>query len=190
MLAYSQIRPGITPSPTGITAGAMKRIKHYDSMTTDAIKAAPIGDFAAENCACFLWVTMPCLPDGIDVMRSWGFTYKTVAFTWVKLTRDGQPTTGLGHYTRANAELCFLGIHGHVARRDNSVSQVILGGSRGHSRKPDEQYERIMRLFDGRTLSCLRAKHGPNGRRGAMSDRSSLRSRLCLRNGGSQHERN
>ena len=62
---------------------------HYDCMAPADIKALPVAEWAAPDCALFLWATDPSLPQALDVIASWGFIYKTVAFTWVKTTKDG-----------------------------------------------------------------------------------------------------
>lgn len=129
--------------------------KQYGTMTPETIAALPVQEVAADDAALFLWATYPNLPAAFDVMRAWGFEYKTVAFTWVKTTRAGTPATGMGYYTRSNAEVCLLGIHGRMERKARDVAQVILSPRREHSRKPDEQYERIMRLFDGSYLEMF-----------------------------------
>ena len=132
---------------TSAAHGAAKH--HYPTMTLGTIKALPVAALADRNAALLLWVTMPCLPQGLQVMEAWGFEFKTTAFTWVKLNRNGTPFLGLGHYTRGNAELCLLGTRGRIRRQSASVPQVLFAGKRQHSRKPDEQYDRIMRLFAG-----------------------------------------
>ncbi len=120
------------------------------ALSNEEIIRLPVVDLAADDCALFLWVTFPNLPVGLEVLSAWGFSYKTVAFTWVKTnSRSGTPFLGLGQWTRANAEICLLGIRGHVRRKAKDVRQVIMSPKREHSRKPDEQYERIMRLVDG-----------------------------------------
>ncbi|HET8908688.1 MAG TPA: MT-A70 family methyltransferase [Ktedonobacterales bacterium] len=133
----------------------------YQTMTPYAINALPVGDLAASNCALFLWATMPTLPQAFDTMSAWGFVYKTCAFTWVKTTRAGKPSMGMGFYTRSNAELCLLGIRGTMKRKDKGVAQVIMAPRREHSRKPDEVYERIMRLFDGPYLEMFARQRWP-----------------------------
>ncbi len=60
---------------------------HYPTMDLEAIKALPIDNLADKDCALFLWVTFPCLQEAFEVIKSWGFTYKTVAFVWIKLNR-------------------------------------------------------------------------------------------------------
>ncbi|HYE58162.1 MAG TPA: MT-A70 family methyltransferase [Rhodothermales bacterium] len=122
--------------------------KHYPTMDRDAIKALPVASIAAKDAALLMWATMPLLPDALDTMRAWGFTFKTVAFTWVKLNEDGTPFKGLGYYTRANAEICLLGTRGKGLQRVNKdVPSAILSRRREHSRKPDGQYDHIERLF-------------------------------------------
>jgi N6-adenosine-specific RNA methylase IME4 len=129
---------------------------HYDTMTLDDIKALPVADMAAKNAALFLWATPPCITEALEVIRAWGFAYKTFAFSWLKLKADGQPVNnGLGHYTRSNVEVCLLGLRGKMTVQQHDVQQVIRTVRRGHSRKPDEQYGRIMRLFDGPYLEVF-----------------------------------
>ena len=138
-----------------------RRIRHYNGMTQREMLALPMRDLAAQDAALFMWATMPTLPDAMELMSAWGFTYKTVAFTWVKLNRNGAPYMGMGHYTRANAELCLLGLRGKMTRKARNVSQAMLLPRREHSRKPDEQYERIMRLFDGPYLEMFARQRWP-----------------------------
>ncbi|MEY8576057.1 MT-A70 family methyltransferase [Oscillospiraceae bacterium 21-37] len=76
---------------------------HYPTMHIEDIRALPVGRLAAKNCALFLWVTMPTLPEALSVIKAWGFTYKTVAFVWIKQNRKSPSLFwGLGHWTRAN----------------------------------------------------------------------------------------
>jgi len=69
--------------------------KHYNTMSVDDICKLDVKNLRDKNCVLFLWVTMPCLPDGLRVMKEWGFKYKTCGFTWVKITKAGNPTIGL-----------------------------------------------------------------------------------------------
>ncbi len=122
---------------------------HYSVMTLPQIAALPVADLAARDAALLLWVTMPNLPDCIDVMRAWGFQFKTCAFSWVKINKaNGKPRLGLGFYTRANNELCLLGIRGKpLKRQSRSVEQMVIEPMREHSRKPDCVRDRIVELF-------------------------------------------
>lgn len=159
---------------------------HYETLSHAHLKALPVADYAArEGCALLLWATMPQLPEALSVMAAWGFRYRTVAFTWVKLTRTGTPCFGLGHYTRSNAEVCLLGTCGTVRRQHADVPQVILAPRRQHSRKPDEQYARIMRLFAGPYCEVFARTRWP-GWDVAYSDQADRFSagRLALASGG------
>ena len=121
---------------------------HYHTMEIEDIRSLPVGNIAADDCILFLWVTFPCLLEGISVMESWGFTYKTCAFTWVKQNRKSDGLFwGLGFWTRANAELCLLATRGKPKRVNKGVHSVVLSHVREHSRKPDEVRDRIVELM-------------------------------------------
>jgi N6-adenosine-specific RNA methylase IME4 len=123
---------------------------HYPTMTLDNIKALPVADLAADDCALFLWAVMPQLPEALAVIEAWGFEYKTCAFVWVKQTKDGKKfATGMGYWTRANAEICLLATKGSPQRLHADVHQVIASPRGRHSSKPKETYERIERLVGG-----------------------------------------
>src|SRR5579883_3443792 len=61
---------------------------YYDCMSLDAIKALPVAEWAARDCVLLLWATDPLLPAAFEVIRAWGFTYKTVGFYWAKLNKS------------------------------------------------------------------------------------------------------
>ena len=130
---------------------------HYATEPLDWIASLPVVDLAADNCVLFLWATMPLLPQALQVMAAYGFAYKTVAFTWVKVLQENprQPRLGLGYWTRANAELCLLGTRGSPKRLNRDVGQVIAEPIREHSRKPDCVHERIQRLVAGPYLELF-----------------------------------
>ena len=94
-----------------------------------------------------MWATFPNIAEAIKVMEAWGFTYKTAAFVWVKKNRFME----LGAYTRANAEVCLLGVTpGFKAKtqiRTHNVHQIIEAPFEGHSKKPDETRQRIVELL-------------------------------------------
>jgi N6-adenosine-specific RNA methylase IME4 len=120
---------------------------HYPVMELKDICELSIKDLADENCVLFMWATYPNLHDAFEVINAWGFVYKTVAFTWVKIYPNGKPVLGLGYWTRANVEICLLATKGNPKRIDKNVSQIILSRQREHSRKPDEARERIVKLM-------------------------------------------
>lgn len=121
---------------------------HYSTMSLEDIKALPVHRLAAKDCALFLWVTFPLLKEAWPVIDAWGFSYKSVAFVWVKQNRKA-PTlfTGMGYWTRANAEICLLATRGHPKRANAGVHQVILSHIEEHSKKPEEARSRIVRLM-------------------------------------------
>jgi len=126
------------------------RLPDYDTMSLDDIKALPVADLAADNCALFLWVTDPLLPRGLDVMAAWGFTFKTVAFYWAKTKKnDDGFTMGSGYWTRANPEQCLLGVRGRPIRCARDVRRLVVAPRREHSRKPDRIHTDIQRLVPG-----------------------------------------
>lgn len=123
---------------------------HYPTMTQEQIEALQVGQLAADDCALFLWAVMPQLPEALRVIEAWGFQYKTCAFVWVKQTRDQERfATGMGYWTRANAELCLLATRGAPVRLNADVHQVVSAPRLEHSKKPDEIVERIERLVPG-----------------------------------------
>ena len=138
--------------------------KHYQTMNLDWVKGLPISEIADDNCALFLWVIDPMLPQGLEVMKSWGFKFKTVAFTWVKKNRvsDGF-FTGLGYWTRGNPEMCLLGTRGKPKRISKSVPQLNISSRREHSRKPDEIREAIVELMGDVPRVELFARHHFDG---------------------------
>lgn len=90
---------------------------HYPTMDIAAIKALPVGELADKDCALFLWITFPMLREAWGVMDAWGFTFKTVAFVWIKQCRKSDGLfTGMGYWTRANAEICLLATRGRPKR--------------------------------------------------------------------------
>tara|TARA_R110000824_G_C14945566_1_gene650337 strand:+ start:121 stop:684 length:564 start_codon:yes stop_codon:yes gene_type:complete len=123
--------------------------QHYDCMTIDAIQTLPIQDICEDNAACIMWVTYPLLKKGIETLEAWGFDYKTVAFTWVKRNKKANSWfTGMGYYTRSNAEIAILGTRGKVLERANkNVPQVCDERIMEHSHKPDVIRQRIVDLF-------------------------------------------
>jgi len=136
---------------------------HYDCLDLDAIKALPVADWAAPDCALLLWATDPLLPRALEVIEAWGFAYKTVGFYWVKLNRSADARafserdffTGLGFWSRANPEPCLLATRGRPKRLAADVAKLIVAPRREHSRKPDAAYERIERLLPGPYLELF-----------------------------------
>ena len=137
--------------------------RHYDVLDYEQLKALPVSDLTLEDAVLFVWIIWPHLEQAIDVISSWGFTYKTCAFCWVKaqtkqidlLRDDMDGQVGLGFWTRANSEVCLLATRGKPKRLNADVRQAILEPRREHSRKPSCVYERIERLVAGPYLELF-----------------------------------
>jgi len=138
-------------------------INHYPTMNLNAIKKLPLRQIINKNCYLFLWVTSPNLDIGIDVLKFWGFQYKTVAFAWIKTNKDKSFFMGLGGYTRSNIELCLLGVMGRLKRLNKGVRQLVVSKRMEHSKKPDEVRDRIVQLFGNLPRIELFARQKVNG---------------------------
>lgn len=137
---------------------------HYKLMSMKEIKALPVGDLAEENCALFLWTTFPYIDKQIQLFDHWGFKYRTVGFTWIKLNKKNKkPFFGVGFYCKSNAEVCLLGIKGRLKPVSNKVSSVVMSPRRKHSQKPDEVRSRIVELFGDLPRIELFAREGEPG---------------------------
>ncbi|MFA6151982.1 MAG: MT-A70 family methyltransferase [Chitinophagaceae bacterium] len=120
---------------------------HYPTMTLDEIKSLDIQSITAENCMLFMWVTFPRLKEGLEVIKVWGFTYKTLGFSWIKTNRkNNNPFFGIGFYTKSNCEVCLIAVKGKPIKISNYVSSVIISPVQEHSRKPAIVRERIVQL--------------------------------------------
>ena len=122
--------------------------RHYPTMHLEDIKALPVAGLAGKDCVLFLWATYPMLQEALDVIRAWGFTFKTVGFTWIKLAPKADSIYwGMGYWTRSNAEICLLATKGQPRRQAKNVHQVIISHVEEHSKKPDEARRRIVALM-------------------------------------------
>lgn len=131
-------------------AGKRGACHKYSVMEPKAIQDLPIAFIAARDCALFCWATGPMLAEGTaqTVLRAWGFTPKTLVFTWIKLTRTGKRYHwGMGRWTRANPEYVLLVTRGRPCRVSAAVHSVIESPIAGHSEKPAECRTRILNLM-------------------------------------------
>ena len=121
---------------------------HYPVLSLQEIKELPIDRISDENCALFLWTTFPYLDKQIRLFEEWGFTYKTLGFSWIKTNKRNQaPFFGIGYYTKSNCEVCLLGTKGHMLPISNKVSSCIISAREEHSKKPDCVRDKIVELF-------------------------------------------
>tara|TARA_R110000765_G_scaffold353808_2_gene443733 strand:- start:37 stop:633 length:597 start_codon:yes stop_codon:yes gene_type:complete len=119
----------------------------YKTQSDLWIKTLPIQDISEDDCLLFMWVTMPFLKVGLEVIESWGFEYKTCGFNWVKKNKISDSWFwGMGNWTRSNSELCLLGVKGKPKRVSASVHSVIDTRIEHHSKKPDCVRDKIVEL--------------------------------------------
>ena len=136
----------------------------YPTQSKEWLKELPVSSLSDNDCALFMWVTMPMLKEGLEVMKAWGFEYKTVAFTWVKRNKKADTWFfGMGNWTRANSELCLLGTKGKIKREYAGVSSVIDSRIEKHSKKPDCVREKIVSLMGDLTRIELFARERCDG---------------------------
>ena len=120
----------------------------YSTMSDFEIINMPVIDIANENCALFMWSISSRLDVAIEACKSWGFTYKTIAFNWIKTSKaTGQPNCRIGTYTLQGSEICLLGVRGKLKKQSNRVRQVFMSPRAAHSKKPDEFRNRIVDLY-------------------------------------------
>ena len=158
-----------TWSEKGTGRGA---VAHYRVSPFEALSTMDIAQYAAKDCALFLWTTDTHLPQALKLIEVWGFRYSTVAFTWAKTAKHADlnalaanttkdfPFSG-GYWTRANPEQCLLATRGHPKRVAANISQLLIAPRREHSRKPDEIYDRIERLISRGPYVELFARRTP-----------------------------
>jgi N6-adenosine-specific RNA methylase IME4 len=119
----------------------------YDVQDHEWICSLPVKNITANNCVLFMWVTMPQLPNVFEVIKAWGFEYKTCGFTWVKKNKIKDSWfMGMGNWTRSNSELCLLSVKGKPKRIDASILSVIDTPIEKYSKKPDVVKDHIVKL--------------------------------------------
>ena len=133
-------------------------------MSIDELCALPVETLAEKDCLLVLWATFPQLPEALRLIQAWGFTFKTVAFVWLKLNKKS-PTWfyGLGYWARGNAEICLLAKRGKPKRRSAGVHQFIISPVEEHSKKPDVTRDKIIELAGDLTRVELFARQKTPG---------------------------
>jgi site-specific DNA-methyltransferase (adenine-specific) len=105
-----------------------------------------VRDITDRDSFLFLWITFPQLEKAFEVIRAWGFTYKTLGFNWVKKNKAGGNFIGMGWYTRSNAEVCLIATKGHVSVLNHSISSIVESIPQRHSAKPIIVRDLIVKL--------------------------------------------
>lgn len=158
----------------------------YDTMTIDEIKQLPVQILAAKDCALGLWSVWPLMPVWNEIITAWGFTFSGLLWEWRKFNPEtGKYAFGPGYGTRKNLEPCLLATRGNPQLKTELPDDLFGAGSvpegvrsvrdwiewwpedeiraprREHSRKPDEQYDRIETLFDGPYVELFARQRRP-----------------------------
>lgn len=143
---------------TGKMAPEHKRLSRYSTLALEEIKKLPVKEVLKDTSHLYLWVPNALLPDGLEVMKEWGFTYKT-NIIWYKIRIDGGPDgRGVGFYFRNVTEILLFGTKGKSARTlqpGRTQTNIISTRKREHSRKPDEQYGLIESCSPGPYLELF-----------------------------------
>ena len=143
---------------TGKMAPEHKRLTRYSTMKLADICSLPVADMLDETAHLYLWVPNALMPEGLEVLKAWGFEYKT-NLIWYKVRKDGGPDgRGVGFYFRNVTEMILFGVKGNKARTlqpGRSQVNIIRSMKQEHSRKPDELYDLIERCSPGPYLEMF-----------------------------------
>jgi len=145
---------------TGKVAPEHWRLSRYRTMSNEEIMELPVAQLVLPESHLYLWVPNALILEGLEVMKRWGFTYKT-NLVWYKVRKDGGPDgRGVGFYFRNVTELVFFGVRGSMRTLSPGRRQtnIIISQKREHSRKPDELYDIIERCSPGPYLELF-ARH-------------------------------
>lgn len=149
---------------TGKMAPEHRRLHRYRTMKLNEICALPVPAVTAERAHLYLWVPNALLTEGLQVMKAWGFAYKT-NIVWYKVRKDGGPDgRGVGFYFRNVTELLLFGICGRIRTLTpgRTETNIMISRKREHSRKPDLAYDLIERCSPGPYLELF-ARRGREG---------------------------
>lgn len=128
--------------------------RHYPLMTLDQIKAMPVKDLSEENAHLYLWIPNGLLQEGLDVIKAWGFTYRSM-LTWTK------SRLGLGVYIRSSSETILFATRGHAPVKFHGQGSWLFAPVQEHSHKPEEQFAIIERLSSGPYLELFARRRQP-----------------------------
>ena len=132
------------------TGSAIKPLSdHYSTMSLQELKNMSIKNMTKDDAACFMWVTDSHIDEALEVLRSWGFAYKTIAFNWIKTTSKGNYCKNVAPWTMKSSEICLLGIKGRMTKykQANNIESLVIAQRTQHSQKPNEVRKRIEDLF-------------------------------------------
>jgi N6-adenosine-specific RNA methylase IME4 len=143
---------------TGKVAPEHKRLSRYGTLSLREIAELPVSDVATDTAHLYLWVPNALLAEGLEIMKAWGFTYKS-NIVWHKIRKDGGPDgRGVGFYFRNVTEIILFGVRGKNARTlapGRRQVNFLATQKREHSRKPDELYPIIEACSPGPFLELF-----------------------------------
>ncbi len=148
---------------TGKMAPEHRRLSRYTTMELEEIMGLPVAQCALPQSHLYLWVPNALVPEGLEVMRRWGFAYKT-NLVWYKTRKDGGPDgRGVGFYFRNVTEIVLFGVRGSLRTREAGRRQtnIVVKPKREHSRKPDELYPIIEACSPGPYLELFARTRRP-----------------------------
>ena len=119
----------------------------YPTEGQSFIENLPVPTIVEKDAVLFLWATSPLLEYAMRTIVAWGFKYKTLAFCWVKQTKNGKQVHNLGRWTMGGVELCLLAVRGKPKRAIRNIKQVVAAERTRHSAKPEEVRNRIVQLM-------------------------------------------
>lgn len=135
----------------------------YELQSDEWIYNLPVIRIANDDAILFLWATFPKLDIAFNTIFRWGFTYKTMAFTWVKTTKNNKYFFGMGNWTRSNPEVCLLATRGSVKRVDATISSLVFAPITRHSEKPPIIRDKIVQLCGNKSRIELFARQKVKG---------------------------
>jgi N6-adenosine-specific RNA methylase IME4 len=156
----------VVPEKNHSGLGLIRKVP-YPVMSSEDIKALPVKNIADDNCILFIWTTDYHLSRCCEVIKEWGFDYKTVGFVWQKLNKKNEPVCFMGAYTlKSGVELCLLATKGkNVTKlvKNRKVRALLQSQREIHSKKPDEIRNRIVELCGDIPKIELFARQKTNG---------------------------
>lgn len=127
---------------------------HYKLMKLEQIKNMPIANLCTENAHLYLWCPNGLLPQALDVIKAWGFTYRC-DLVWCK------PRLSLGNYIRTAHETLLFATRGKAPVKFHGQPSFIFAPQQEHSHKPEESICAILRLSDGPYLELFARRRFP-----------------------------
>ena len=118
----------------------------------------------------FMWSTLPRLDFALELIKHWGLCYRGVPWIWVKTNKDGSIMGAKGPQTNTVKQTCELVISASWGKnsklpktKDQTIRNAIIAQRREHSRKPDEVYEYINRMYPNANKLELFARQKTEG---------------------------